>query len=303
MMEALSFVDLKQHKGELLADEPMANHTSWRVGGPAKIFYKPVDLADAAVFLKSLPKGEPILWLGLGSNLLVRDGGYNGSIVLTTPALKEMQYLNDSRIKVQAGVPCAKLAKYAAKHNLTGAEFFCGIPGTMGGALAMNAGAFGGETWDVMVEVETMDANGDIKRRSAQDYKIGYRSVTGPASEWFVSALLELQPGNGEQSRIAMRQLLKKRGSTQPTQWPNAGSVFRNPTNDHAARLIEASGLKGKQIGGAVVSDKHANFIINTGHASAADIEALIETVIETVDRQFGVTLEPEVRIVGEKKA
>lgn len=301
MMEAVALADQYAFKGELLKDEPMARHTSWRVGGPAKVFYKPLDCADMVAFLQAGTGPEPLLWLGLGSNLLVRDAGFNGRVILTTPALKEMNYKPKFRIHVQAGVACAKLARFAASHDLAGAEFFCGIPGTMGGALAMNAGAFGGETWDVVSMVETVDSHGQIRQRDAGEFNVGYRTVKSPAQEWFVAAELELHSGDGASSRKEMKRLLKQRGKTQPTQFPNAGSVFRNPKGDYAARLIEASGLKGTQIGGAVVSDKHANFIINTGHAQAADIEALIEMIIKTVHEKFSVLLEPEVRIVGEK--
>jgi len=293
-------LDTKPWQGKLLHNEPMAAHTSWRVGGVAKQFYQPENLVDVCRFLQSLSAHEPVLWIGLGSNLLVRDGGFPGTVILSTPALKAMRLTEDGNIYAQAGVPCAKLARFAAQHDLTGGEFFAGIPGTVGGALAMNAGAFGGETWAVVESVQTVDRRGQLTNRQPTDFTIGYRSVGGPQQEWFAAGVFTLQAGDAEQSRAAIRALLTKRGQSQPTQFANAGSVFRNPEGDHAARLIEQCGLKGKTIGGAQVSEKHANFIINTGSATAADIENLIAWVAEQVQKKFSMRLQPEVRIVGE---
>jgi len=288
-------------QGILRENESLSRHTSWRVGGTVKRFYQPADIADLARFLASLPASEPVYWLGLGSNLLVRDAGYNGTVICTSGVLGEIQVLEGQRLYVEAGVACPKAAKVAAKNSLAGAEFFCGIPGTMGGALAMNAGAFGGETWDVVELVETVDRSGQRLTRAPREYEIGYRHVQGPANEWFVSCVLKLQTGNADESQEKIKALLQKRGATQPTQQPNAGSVFRNPTNDYAARLIESCGLKGMCIGGACVSEKHANFIVNTGTATAADIESLIEKIHQTVLQETGVDLQTEVKIMGER--
>jgi UDP-N-acetylmuramate dehydrogenase len=287
-------------RGELLIDEPMARHTSWRVGGPADRYYRPADIDDLGVYLSQLPADEPLTWIGLGSNLLVRDGGIRGSVIALSGMLNNIEQIDDMRIRVEAGVSCAKAARFATRHDLEGAEFLAGIPGTMGGALAMNAGAFGGETWPIVESVVTIDRVGEQHVRSAQDYRIGYRSVQGPVDEWFVSAVLKLTPGDGEAAHQRIRQLLAKRGETQPTSQPSCGSVFRNPAGNHAARLIEASGLKGFCIGGACVSDKHANFIINNGDATAAEIEALIAHVAATVQEQHGIELLREVHIIGE---
>jgi len=289
-----------QLRGTLRHDEPMTRHTSWRVGGTADRYYQPADIEDLALFFSQLDKDEPITWVGLGSNLLVRDGGIRGTVIATSGVLNGLSKVGELTVRAEAGVACAKVARFCARQSLQGAEFLAGIPGTMGGALAMNAGAFGGETWNIVSAVETLDHDGKLQRRLPGDYTIAYRSVKGPRQEWFVAAELTLQPGDSEASLAKIKECLNKRGNTQPIQQPNAGSVFKNPPGDYSARLIEASGLKGYCIGGASVSDKHANFIVNTGEATAADIENLIEHVAATVKQKHGVELEREVRIIGE---
>lgn len=289
----------RQH-GELLEQVPLHRYTSWRVGGVAERFYRPADLADLCAQLATLPADEPITWLGLGSNLLVRDGGVCGTVIHTQGGLDLIEPLPDQRLRVEAGTPCAKVAKIAAREGLAGAAFLAGIPGTIGGALAMNAGAFGGETWERIEAVQTVDRHGVLRQRPAADFEVGYRHVRGPAGEWFVAGILALETGSPARLAEEGRALLARRGGSQPIGKPSCGSVFRNPPNDHAARLIEAAGLKGHRIGGAVVSEKHANFILNDDRASAADIETLIGHVRDTVLARFGVLLEPEVRIVGE---
>ena len=286
-------------RGELRLEERLAAHTSWRVGGPADRFYLPADLDDLVNFLATLPETEPVFWLGLGSNLLVRDGGITGTVICTRGRLKEIRWLSDDLAYVEAGVPCAHVARFSAERQLTGAEFLAGIPGTMGGALAMNAGAFGGETWSRVERVLTVDRHGRVRARVPGDFTVGYRSVEGPPGEWFVAAELRLDRGDGQESRDKIKSLLARRNETQPTNQPSCGSVFRNPEGDFAARLIEASGLKGYCIGGACVSEKHANFIINTGTATARDIEALIDHVHAEVSRQQGRDLVRECKIVG----
>ena len=293
-------------KGILLEHEPMSRHTSWRVGGIADRFYRPADINDLAEYLKHLDSGEPIFWLGLGSNLLVNDGGIRGTVICTSGVINEIKSIDETHIYVEAGVPSPKLAKFSARLGLTGAEFLSGIPGTFGGALKMNAGAVGGETWDIVESIETIDAQGKIHKRTVEDFNISYRHVEkknkteSEAEEWFVSAVVKLAVGNKEESLQKIKNHLNRRGATQPTQQPNAGSVFRNPEGDYAARLIESCGLKDFCIGGACVSEKHANFIINTGTATAKDIAALIKTVHEKVLQQHGVDLIREVQIVGE---
>lgn len=292
--------NLQMLRGELRHDEPLARYTSWRVGGPADRLYKPADLDDLAFFLSTLPPREPLLWLGLGSNLLVRDGGVRGTVIALSGALNEITLLPDNRIRAEAGVACAKLARFAADANLTGCEFLAGIPGTLGGALAMNAGAWGGETWTCVETVETLDRRGRRHLREADEYQVAYRSVITPVEEWFTAATFRLTPGDGKAGKARIRALLAERAERQPTGVASCGSVFRNPPGDHAGRLVEAAGLKGHRIGGAQVSEKHANFILNTGDATAADLEALILHVQTTVQARFDVRLEPEVRMVGE---
>jgi len=295
--------DSAQHTGVvgLRRDEPMASHTSWRAGGRAERFYQPRDLADLTGFLQRLDPQEPLTWVGLGSNLLVRDGGLPGTVIATAGRLAASQHLGEGRLRVEVGAYCARVARFCAREGLTGAEFLAGIPGTMGGALAMNAGAFGAETWDLVTQVQTIDRAGTVRVRPREAFRVGYRSVVAPAPEWFVGAELGLERGETEAVTQRMRTLLRQRGRTQPTGRPSCGSVFRNPPGDHAARLIDAAGLKGSRIGGAEISTKHANFIINLGTATAADIEALIEHIEMTVERVHGVRLVREVRIVGER--
>ena len=287
-------------RGVLKSNEPLSRHTSWRVGGLVDRFYQPADLDDLAMFLAQLDKDEPVYWLGLGSNLLVRDGGYRGTMICTSGVLNELHFVGDGRVVVEAGVACPKVARQCAKQGLSGAEFLSGIPGTLGGALAMNAGAFGGETWDIVEQVSTIDRKGQRHERLPGEFVVSYRHVEGVPGEWFVTATLQLTSGDAQQSQEKIRQLLAKRGASQPTQQPTAGSVFRNPQGDYAARLIDSCGLKGTCVGGACVSERHANFIVNTGTATAADIETLIEKVASVVKQEHGVDLIREVCIVGE---
>jgi UDP-N-acetylmuramate dehydrogenase len=289
-------------RGEMLHDESMSRHVSWRAGGVAQRLYRPADLADLQRFLRQTPAGEALLAVGLGSNLLVRDGGYRGSVVQMVGALTELR-MDGDLIYAQAGVPGAKLARFAATNNLCGAEFFVGIPGTLGGMLAMNAGCYGGETWQKVVRVQVLTRSGELLERTPQEYEIGYRHVAlnKANEEFFVGAWLKFEQGDVAAARQEIKALMEKRSASQPLQQPNAGSVFRNPPGAYAAKLIEDCGLKGKRIGGAQVSEKHANFIVNAGGATAADIEELIEEVRATVEARTGVQLHPEVRIVGER--
>ncbi len=258
-------------------------------------------LPTCSVSCSKLPADEPLLAVGLGSNLLVRDGGLRGTVVQMVGALTELR-MDGEYIYAQAGVPGAKLARFAATNNLCGAEFFVGIPGTLGGMLAMNAGCYGGETWQKVQRVQVLTRCGELLERTPQEYEIGYRHVAlrTASEEFFVGAWLKLETGDVEAARQEIKALMEKRSASQPLQLPNAGSVFRNPPGNHAAKLIEGCGLKGKKIGGAQVSEKHANFIVNVGGATAADIENLIEEVRATVEIKTGVQLHPEVRIVGE---
>ncbi len=305
-------------RGEMRRDVPMSRHTSWRVGGVAERMYRPADLDDLLAFLRGLPVDEPLYVVGLGSNLLVRDGGLHGTVLLLHGALGGLRSEADGSVYAEAGVPGAKLARFAALHDLRGAEFCAGIPGTVGGMLAMNAGCYGSEIWEKVLRVLVVDRSGALYERTPLDYEIGYRSVRRiqdagfgiqlhPASsilhpgssEFFISAWLKFEAGDGASARQEIKTLLSKRIASQPLNLPNAGSVFRNPPGDHAARLIQQCGLKGHRIGGAQVSEKHANFIVNTGDATAADIEGLINEVRAVVRQQTGIDLHTEVRIVG----
>ena len=287
-------------------DEPMSRHTSWHVGGPAEIYFTPVDRADLAAFLKSVPAEVPVCWVGLGSNLLVRDGGVTGVVISTHGTLDRLERAGSDMVYGEAGVPCARIARQCIKWGLGPAEFFAGIPGTLGGALAMNAGAFGGETWRHVIEVETIDRCGREHRRPASEYQVSYRHVEPPvAEEWFLAARLRFEAQEGEDAERSQErqrrldELLERRKATQPIGEWSCGSVFTNPPGDHAARLIEAAGLKGLAVGDASVSQKHANFIVNHGAATAADVECLIGRVQDEVQRAHGVRLHPEVRILG----
>ena len=286
--------------GRLLLNEPMARYTSWRVGGKADRLYIPAGLDDLRLFLQSVDVAKPIYFIGLGSNLLVRDGGIRGTVVLMHNVLTEMK-MDGDLVYVEAGVTCAKLAKFCAREAKQGAEFFAGIPGTLGGALAMNAGCYGSETWDVVHSVMTINARGELNQRDASAFVATYRHVAMPKEgEWFVGAWLHLQAGDAQESTQKIKDLLAKRLASQPLNLPSAGSTFRNPAGDYAARLIEASGLKGYIIGGAQVSEKHANFIVNIGGANALDIELLIKHMHETVLAKNGVALQQEVKVIGE---
>jgi len=251
-------------RGEFRSNEPMAGHVSWRAGGPVARAYFPADLADLAEFLRRLRPDEPLLVVGLGSNLLVRDGGFDGTAVFTHGVLSTIRQEADGTIYAEAGVASPKLARFTANLNLVGAEFLAGIPGTFGGALAMNAGCYGGETWQLVERALMLDRRGHLVERKPGEFAVGYRHVglKSVTDEIFAGAWLRL-----------------------------------------TSRLIEAAGLKGLDEGGARVSEKHANFVVNPGGAaSATAIESLIGRIQVEVRRRFGIELVREVRIVGEAK-
>ena len=290
------------YEGQLLLNESLADYTTWRVGGIAKALYKPAGIRDLAGFLKQLPTVEPLIWLGLGSNSLIKGLGFSGTVILTQGCLNETSLIGDDLIRVEAGVSCAKMARFCARNNLVGGEFWAGIPGTMGGALRMNAGCFNGETWQSVVEVETMTRTGEIRRRHPSEFNVSYRHVTGLHDEWFIAATCRLTLGDKDKSLQLIKELLAHRAATQPTSEYNCGSVFRNPPNNYAAKLIESCGLKGTRFGGAMVSEKHANFIINhQGMASSDDIESLIALVQKTVQEQTTIELVREIHIIGDE--
>ena len=299
---ALPF-DTSSLRGSLKLDEPMARHTSWRVGGPAEYFYLPADCEDVVQLLKCVPEDMPIHWVGLGSNLLVRDGGVSGLVIKTTKALAEIKLLSDTRFYAESGVSCAKVAKTSVARGLGGAEFLAGVPGSFGGALAMNAGAFGGETWPLVAEIHCVDRGGNLKIFGQAEISWSYRRVNLPEGFAVLAGVLVLQQSDDlSAGKASIRALLEKRSASQPIQSANAGSTFKNPDGDFAARIIEHVGLKGYATGGACFSDVHANFIINRGKATAADIEALMSLAQLRAEQEFGVELEPEVRIIGKTR-
>ena len=287
-------------QGKLLHQVSLARYTSWRVGGVADMLYQAHDLNDLSYFLSQTTLTHSPQFIGLGSNLLVRDGGVRGLVIMTHNALNTLSSEADE-IYAEAGVTCAKVAKFCAKLGRGEAEFLSGIPGTIGGALAMNAGCYGSETWQWVRRVVMLAQDGTLHTREATDFKVGYRQVIMPyPNEWFAGAYFSFPTGDTHVAYGKLKALLAKRLATQPLNFPTAGSTFSNPVGDYAARLIEACGLKGYTIGGAMVSAKHANFIINLGHASAENIEELIAYIHDTVLMRYGVSLNKEIRIIGE---
>ncbi len=287
-------------RGRMLHNEPMSRHCSWRAGGHADIYFEPADKQDLMGFLAQLDEHTAITWIGLGSNLLVRDGGIRGVVIGALNRLNQLYLQDDGTVYAESGVSCAKLARFCQQHQLSGADFLAGIPGTVGGALAMNAGAFGFETWQFVKSVEMINRHGQLALRDAADFEVSYRSVSLADDEWFSAGIFAFDK-NHQLAESNIKSLLAKRNASQPIGQPSCGSVFKNPPGDHAARLIEQAGLKGLCIGGACVSEKHANFIINQKQASAQDIESLIETIQKKVKQQFSIELNTEVRIIGER--
>lgn len=276
----------------------MANWTTWGVGGLADTILAPSSLKEIVVALQA-SFGQNIFWLGQGSNLLVRDGGIRGTVI-ATKNLKGMS-IEDGGIYAEAGALCAHVAKAFAQQGLAGLEFLAGIPGSIGGALKMNAGCFGDQIWNHVQAVQTIDCKGKVRIHPHTDFLPNYRKVEGPAGEWFLGTWL--YSNKKEEPPIIfeyIQRLIKKRRMLQPIGAKSAGSVFKNPPAAFAGALIEACGLKGKHLGGAKISERHANFIINTGTATAAEIEQLIGLVQEEVMHRFAIFLEPEVQIIGE---
>ncbi len=296
-----------KYNGILKLNEPMSRHTSWRVGGLADQFYQPSSLDDLIYFLQTLSADNEIYWVGLGSNLLVRDAGIRGTVICTSGVLNEINFLDDELVQIAAGVACPKMAKKCADAALTGVEFLSGIPGTVGGALFMNAGALGSEIWEYVEHVEMLTRTGLVIKRLADEFDVNYRHVSGKGfklgiDEWFVSGTFKLEKGDKNTAKEKIKKILQHRAATQPTQLANAGSVFRNPEGGFAAKLIEDSGLKGFCIGGACVSEKHANFFINTGSATSKDVESLIVYIKDFIKKEYNLTLIVEVKIIGDER-
>lgn len=291
--------DMLKVRGKLILEEPMSKHCSWRTGGAAERFFEPADIDDLVTYFEQVESTETITWIGLGSNVLIRDGGLRGTVISTAKRLNGVAWLDSRRLQVECGTPCAKIAKEAAKMQLSGGGFLAGIPGTIGGALAMNAGAFGREIWMLVESVEMVRRDGAIAHYDRSQFSASYRRVDIPADHWFIRAILQFGATRAVDGENEIRELLGQRSASQPTGRASCGSVFKNPPGDYAGRLIEQAGLKGTRAGGCYVSNKHANFIINDEGASAADIETLIGEVQQSVAKKFGVNLEPEVRILG----
>ncbi|MDG0996044.1 MAG: UDP-N-acetylmuramate dehydrogenase [Gammaproteobacteria bacterium] len=299
MLTDLKTLDVR---GKLSFDESMTSYNTWGVGGRAQCVFRPADVDDLQSFLKQYNAEQPVYWMGLGSNILIPDEGLSGVVVISHPGLQGISYKDDGSVYVEAGVACSKLARGSVKHDLQGLEFMAGIPGTVGGALAMNAGAFGGSTWEHVRSLKMITRSGELEQRQVDEFKVSYRTVETAADEWFVAAEFKLSRIEVNEEAVSIRELLAKRNHSQPIGEKNCGSVFKNPPGLFAAEMIQQCGLKGLKVGGAEISPKHANFIINTGSASATDITELMAKIISTVKKQYGVELQPEVRTLGDVK-
>jgi UDP-N-acetylmuramate dehydrogenase len=288
--------------GEVLLDEPLAMHTTWRIGGPADVFIIPSTVAHIQQVMRITHQHQiPVFFLGRGSNLLVRDGGIRGVVLKLSDNLTDVQIKPNFQLEVLAGRSFVSTANFAIRNGMSGLEFATGIPGAVGGAVMMNAGAHGGEVKDVLVSADVIDETGQIQTLSNRDLQFAYRySCLKDHPRPVVKAVFQLRPGDTEEMKERVRQWSKRRQSTQPLSMPNCGSVFRNPEGTFAGKLIEQSGLKGTSVGAAQISELHANFIVNRGGAKASDVISLIQLVQKTILRNFGISLTPEVRIVGE---
>ncbi len=285
--------------GRLRENEPMARHATLGVGGPARWFFRPANREALTRALPLLPRELPLLPIGRGSNLLVLDEGFDG-VVIDLGELDAIAF--EGRLaRAEAGARMGRLARQCADRGLAGLEFMATVPGDVGGGVAMNAGAFGQQVSDTLQSARVLHRDGREETLAAANLDMGYRRARLPAGALVIEATFALAPDDAAAIRERMRAMREKRGESQPLNQPNCGSVFKNPPGDHAARLIEAAGLKGRAIGGARISGRHANFIVNEGRATAADVLALIRLAREEVAARFGVRLEPEVRIVGGK--
>ena len=288
-------------KEKILFDEPMKKHTTFRIGGPADYFIVPTEIEEIrAVVSLCEEMGMPYYVIGNGSNLLVADKGFRGVILQIYKAMNQVK-IEGNVITAQAGASLAQIAKEALEHALTGFEFAAGIPGTLGGAVRMNAGAYGGEIKDILTKATVLTKEGEVVELSKEELEFGYRtSIIERTGQIVLKAEIELSPGKREEIKAVMDDLRKKRVSKQPLEFPSAGSTFKRPEGYFAGKLIQDAGLKGFRIGGAQVSEKHSGFVINTGNATAADVMELMRQINEKVTARFGVSLEPEVRRIGE---
>lgn len=286
----------------VLKEEPMKNHTTFRVGGPADWLVTPTEeeqIRDVVNLLRA--EKVPYYVMGNGSNLLVGDKGYRGVIIQLGKNLSQIRMTEEGVLYAQAGALLSKIAAEAFAQSLTGFEFASGIPGTLGGAVMMNAGAYGGEMKHVLKDALALTADGELRVLPVEQMALGYRtSIFAQNGDIVLSAQIRLQPGSPEEIRAYMDELKEKRITKQPLEYPSAGSTFKRPEGYFAGKLIEDTGLRGFQVGGAQVSEKHCGFVINKGQATAADILSLIEQVSDRVEAKFGVRLEPEVKRIGE---
>ncbi|ASS75867.1 UDP-N-acetylenolpyruvoylglucosamine reductase [Tumebacillus algifaecis] len=288
--------------GTVLLDEPLSKHTSWKIGGPADVFVLPTTI-EHLVQIMELTHEHQIPWyvIGKGSNLLVKDGGLRGVVIKLGDQFADLQF-EDQKLIAQGGHSFVSAAKHAIRRGFSGLEFATGIPGTVGGAVMMNAGAHGGEVKDVLIECRVLTEEGKIVHLSHDDLNFDYRySRLKDRPAIVIDAAFKLHPGDTQEMSERVKNWRERRQSTQPLTMPSCGSVFRNPEGSHAGKLIEEAGLKGKRIGGAQISELHGNFIVNTGGATATDVIQLIELVQSTILEKYGYELHPEVRIVGEE--
>jgi UDP-N-acetylmuramate dehydrogenase len=292
--------DLPAVRGRLLPGEPLAPFTWFRVGGPADVVFLPEDADDLAAFLTALPTDVPVTVLGVGSNTLVRDGGVDGVVIRLGRGFNQVEVLGPATIRAGAAVPDAILARKAAEAGIAGLEFYAGIPGTVGGAAVMNAGCYGSETVKVLKHATVMDRDGNVKQLSNADLHYTYRhSALQDAGVIVLSAEFEGAPGDPAEIKARMAQITERRETTQPIREKTGGSTFKNPQGHSSWKLVDEAGWRGKPFGGAMFSPLHSNFLINTGEATAADLEGLGEAVRADVKQKFGVELDWEIKRIG----
>lgn len=289
----------RQTKGEVRLDEPLAPYTTWRIGGPADLLFRPLDNTECRIALELASDSQiPVTFLGAGSNVLIADKGIRG-LVVQTKNIREIVW-DGSLVKVGAGLPLSLLSQLSVEKSFSGLEFAAGIPGSVGGAVLMNAGAYGSCIGDLVLTVKTFTKEGQEKTYSQHDLEFSYRnSILKHAQELVTEVVFSLKPGTAKAGKEIMEEYLRLRKSKHPLHLPNAGSVFKNPPGTPAARLIEAAGAKGWRVGGAQVAMEHANFIVNLGQAKACDVVELIEEVQKAVEEHFSICLETEVLFLG----
>lgn len=302
MISPIRLIDrLPAVRGELTADARLSDYTWFRVGGPADVLFQPADLDDLMAFLAAKPADVPVTVIGVGSNLLVRDGGVRGVVVRFGRAVSRIERAGDDMIRAGAGAIDPTVAAFARDAGLAGLEFLTGVPGTIGGALRMNAGAYGGDMGQIVVSATLLDAHGAPKHLTAEEIGFSYRHCGVPDDWTFVDCLLRGHAGDSAEIAAKMAAIRAAREDSQPLRTRTGGSTFANPPDNHAWKLVDEAGCRGLRVGGAQVSEKHCNFLLNLGDASAADIETLGEEVRTRVKAKSGVELRWEIRIIGEK--